>query len=1203
MASATSRTIFPMFFGRRHPDKLSDGASTPLKLIRLQIEQKVNGNFPLIHQIATTMTFKNTHNIILEGAFEFTLPEKATICGYGLDVDGVIVDGVVVEKQTARIIFEKEVRKRIDPGFVELVTGNIFRTRVYPIEPQKTRTVRVIYQDQAIANNNDLLYQIPIQFQTQLESLDIVLTCFDQATTAKPNFVINSNQINSNVPQFISKENGQYTAEWHLSNVQPSINGDQTLSYIIPNSLKPIVSAVEKDPTIGAYFTISCALPVPTERRIDQLVIPSKTICILWDASLSRSDARDKRLVELNALKQIFDIWLTRMKQIEIILIIFRNDMEEQKLFYLQSDNWNVLMKIFEDLPYDGATNLSQLSSINTPRTTDYYFLVSDCISTINNDSMIENFYSNFKAPVWIFNGNHLHEPYDMDFINYLTQYNSYGGGYLNREKLELNSNDLINLIETIQIKYIKLHSNSTVQQIYPSNSISIPLNSERFLLVGQIPNPLPNSIQLELEFSLNTQNSRVSITLDIPSNESNHFGLIRRLWAQQKLNELNAFKDKYKSDILSLGLEYSLVSQFTSLLVLESLQQHLQYHICPAKTRLALYNQYMQYKTKENDQKTNNLSQLLKQWNEKCQWYDRIITDIDRHRAYLPRNTVTSHPHSQLFGFGPPTTSPTRFGAATTSPAPVGGFTFGATPPAMNSTTFSSTIFGPSSQQQQISTSTNVSKESSLSTTEESSTIHINEYNPQSSYITRLSSSSDRNSAYAIYLDERTLNRQSTSFYFDIASYFFSTKSFSSILNQFNQKQEIIQTTDHKSIEYGLRILTNILELELESPQLYRTVAYKLMELKQWNLALSICRKIYLLRSDEPQSLRDLALVLIELGEYNQALEYLKQILIQIWDERFQAIQIIVLLDLNRLLILMNQATPVIDFRFIRHLPVDIRIVIQWDTPDTLISLSIKEPTGQVCSNHSGSLQTDIGGYITRISFQNPYPVEYLLRQAIDGIYSISLSYIRNAQHTLTGVTTVLVYIYKYFGSINEEKQIQTVRLTDCNQTVDVGQIEFGKSDLAKLKDELQKTKDECHRLQNQLMINKLQPIQSSIQHLNVTCDGCFTTPIIGDRYKCLFCPNIDFCQNCKSLTNLQHDSNHPLLCMHDSTLFASSIFLQNISEISHTNAQCTSCTMLPIIGIRYYCVTCKINLCEKCEFLGLHDISHQRLKIIYPQ
>ncbi len=90
------------------------------------------------------------------------------------------------------------------------------------------------------------------------------------------------------------------------------------------------------------------------------------------------------------------------------------------------------------------------------------------------------------------------------------------------------------------------------------------------------------------------------------------------------------------------------------------------------------------------------------------------------------------------------------------------------------------------------------------------------------------------------------------TSFYFDVASYFFSS------------------TFDRKSLEYDLHILTNLLELEFESPQLYRTVAYKLMEFKQWKLALNIFRKISFLRPDEPQSLRNLALVLIELGQYN---------------------------------------------------------------------------------------------------------------------------------------------------------------------------------------------------------------------------------------------------------------------------------------------------------------------------------------------
>ncbi|CAF4372552.1 unnamed protein product, partial [Adineta steineri] len=43
-----------------------------------------------------------------------TLPNRSFV--RGLDVDGRIVDGVVVEKEKARVTFEKEVRKGVDPG-------------------------------------------------------------------------------------------------------------------------------------------------------------------------------------------------------------------------------------------------------------------------------------------------------------------------------------------------------------------------------------------------------------------------------------------------------------------------------------------------------------------------------------------------------------------------------------------------------------------------------------------------------------------------------------------------------------------------------------------------------------------------------------------------------------------------------------------------------------------------------------------------------------------------------------------------------------------------------------------------------------------------------------------------------------------------------------------------------------------------------
>ena len=1091
----------------------------------------------------------------------------------------------MVEKQAARIMFEKEVRKRIDPGFVELVTGNVFRTRVYPIEPQRTRTVRVIYQDQATINNTDLLYRIPVQFQNPLENLDIILTCFG-SQTIKPMLQQNSSQISHHPGQFLDRNNGTYTAEWHLTNVQPTTNTDQLLSYILPDSLKSVLNVVEIDENRGAYFAVSCSLPKPTEQRLfDQLDVPSRNICILWDASLSRSNSKENRVLELNALKKIFDVWLKTTNQIEIVLIIFRNDFDEKILFQLRANNWQEFTRLFDELPYDGATNLAQLATIDLTQTISHYFLVSDCISTISSQEIGENFLAKFQAPMWIFNGNYLHEPMDLDFIRYLTEYNPYGGGYFNREALQIDSTELITRIQMIPIKYVAIQPKDKLREIYPSRSVSIPVSADRFLLVGRIEYPLANSIECTLEFSMNNQIARVPFSLNVLTEKSNHFGLVRRLWAQENLNELNIFKEKNKSQILSLGLEYSIVSHFTSLLVLETLQQHIQYHVRPAQSRTTLYQQYMAHEVQQQQTKTNNTPQLVQMWNEKCQWYDQTIRPNHQNPSIQPVlsggffgsvPTSTAYPS---FGFSmPPPAGPfpssyqvqgSVFGSTTMSTPslayPTGGPPVPMPPPPMAPMASSATTtfaFGSQAQLQPIASAP------STSITTETATITLNESPGQLSYQTLTSVTMDPSSAYSIYLNERSSHRSSPSFYFDIASYFLSSKSFRSAIDQFNEPKSTTTSIDAKSMVYGLRILTNILELELEAPQLYRTVAYKLMELHQWNLALGIFRKVHSLRADEPQSLRDLALVLMELNQYDQALDCFKQILTETWDTRFNTIFSIVLSDLNRLLNIIDAKPLDIDQRLQRRLPVDIRIVVQWDTPDTTVGLLVQEPPNQFNGNIFGSYSPNSHAYRTNSFGQVTPPIEYLLRRANHGKYSINISFQRNGQHTLTDVTTVLVYIYKYFGSVNEEKQIKTIRLTNFHESIPVAELDFNKR----------------------------------IAHPNITCDGCLNSPIIGDRYKCIYCPNVDFCQDCQNSIQPRHDSNHPLICIRDSAAYTSSIALQNRSELIHQTSKCYSCSLLPIIGIRYQCTICRIDLCEKCEFLCLHDISHPRMKLILP-
>lgn len=91
-----------------------DGASTKLNCTKLNVHVDISGMFS---KTRFEMTFYNDSNATLAGELVFPLPEGAIVSGYGLDIDGEIVDGVVVEKQRARIAFETEVRKGVDPGW------------------------------------------------------------------------------------------------------------------------------------------------------------------------------------------------------------------------------------------------------------------------------------------------------------------------------------------------------------------------------------------------------------------------------------------------------------------------------------------------------------------------------------------------------------------------------------------------------------------------------------------------------------------------------------------------------------------------------------------------------------------------------------------------------------------------------------------------------------------------------------------------------------------------------------------------------------------------------------------------------------------------------------------------------------------------------------------------------------------------------
>jgi Ca-activated chloride channel family protein len=69
------------------------------------------------------MLFFNQEHKTLEGELDFPIPENAVICGYAYEYDGYMIPASVVEKEQARVTFEKEVRSGGVASLVEHVKG------------------------------------------------------------------------------------------------------------------------------------------------------------------------------------------------------------------------------------------------------------------------------------------------------------------------------------------------------------------------------------------------------------------------------------------------------------------------------------------------------------------------------------------------------------------------------------------------------------------------------------------------------------------------------------------------------------------------------------------------------------------------------------------------------------------------------------------------------------------------------------------------------------------------------------------------------------------------------------------------------------------------------------------------------------------------------------------------------------------------
>ena len=983
------------------------GAEQPVRLQSIAVRSEIRDGFA---ETTLDMVFRNPNNRVLEGELQFPLLDSQTISGLALDIQGQMREGVPVDKARGQRVFEDVIRRKVDPALLQATQGNNYKLRLYPIPARGVRRAQVRILERLAVRGGNITYSLPLEFASRLDdfSLEALVASPDGAPTASA----------GDLGLALQAAGTLYAGKVEKKDLSPK--GVLTLSLPAPLADKGKASAVR----FGGKVYFSAAVPVETASlRRD----PPKTVAILWDASASGQDRDHAKEFEL------LDRYFAAMGTGEARLIVLRDVAETPKTFAVRQGDWNELKAALNKTVYDGATNLAAW----TPAADcTEYLLFSDGLANFGQrldqdplpalapDQRLCPITSSAKADHAFLR----RAAKGLPVINLLSVSAAQG------------ADALLSLGTRVEIDDLALAGKGEVL-LSPESRAPLPAGASDgkegsraalCLLAGWIDAAAaqnPTAIAL----NVTGPDGRVrKITLAVPAGaeaaDCRNTGapLPARLWGAYKIAELEGEWQRNKKAIARLGEELGTVSRATSLIVLETPEDYARYGVTPPP---ALAEQVERIRAAmrgtgglPEEGAAMPIETLVAMWKAKVTWWtiDYPLKPFKRGPAGKPDSAGrAAPPDMEPSGRGDENSSFTArqrvrgntavegmaLDASSASEPEPGAW---AEPPTTGSGAPAQAPAKPADPSKAEARAQNDASDIG---------VEIRPWRSDAPYIARMSKAKDAD-LYAIYLDERPAFKNSGAFYLDAADRFF----------------------ERGMKELGLRVLSNLAEMDLENRQTLRMLAYRLIQAKEARLAVGVLERVRDLAPYEPQSHRDLALALAALDERQEAANLLYETATRQWSNRFGDINVIALTELNALIATAPRPldAKAFDPRLADNLASDLRVVLSWDADNTDMDLWVTGPDGEpVYYSHPLGRA---GGHISKDCTQGYGPEEFMIKKAPPGLYRVEADYYGDSRQDIAGEVTLTLTLQTGFGTAAQKETVTTMRLKNKRSKVLVG-------------------------------------------------------------------------------------------------------------------------------------------------------------------
>lgn len=535
--------------------------------------------------------FGNSSDIDLEAIYTFPVPKQASLSEVSLWIDGKEIIGEVVERQQARQIYEDQLSKGNDTALAEKNDYMTFDVSVYPVRAGSETRVRLVYYQPLEIDSNVGRYLYPLAeggVDDQRISFwavdDVVHEEFTFDLTLKSAFPVQDVRVPGYMDKALIEQTGQaaeegsgQSDEYHIrldSTEGDALTRDIIVYYRLADDVPARVEVVpyragkNEDGTFMVVVTPAADLQRITE-GIDWVFVLDKSGSMSGGKIATLADGVSRVIAKMSANDRFR-------------VITFNNGAQDFSGGFKNATEGNVqsILGKLSALHADGGTNLfaglsMAYNGLDDDRTTNI-LLVTDGVANIGPTQ-------------------------HSDFLNLLCQYdirlytfvigNSANQPLMERLAKDSNgfamnisdSDDIVGRIMQVKSKilYEGLHDvelkfhGERVKDLTPAKPGSL-YQGQQLVMFGRYTGSGP--VRVELSAKISGQQHSWDCDADFPEIDTDN-PEIERLWALSMIDEMMqeiremGESASLKQAIVNLGTEYSLVTDYTSMVVLSEEQ------------------------------------------------------------------------------------------------------------------------------------------------------------------------------------------------------------------------------------------------------------------------------------------------------------------------------------------------------------------------------------------------------------------------------------------------------------------------------------------------------------------------------------------------------------------------------------------------------------------------------------------------------